>query len=297
MTYILPASLREGHASICDSGLADIMNKLLWIAIFTLLFTFPSSTQVSRGSLVVWIVSRSADYVVIGAESRAQRPSQSEVDDRSCKLISLGNHTLFYETGISEMTVGERKPWSSQGTARHVYASSPKHDALSLATDWGHHAMQWFSGQPDQVLQSSANRVTGNLVTAGFINFDRDARLSLHTANLAFNDPNRGVQVAGSSTAPGHIGVAGMATELVREFFEGKTERAARAAPVVGPGQVGVNSAEDARLVRAAIRFAIDHAIGAERLALGGDIDLAILTEDGNIRWLARKSWCSREDL
>jgi hypothetical protein len=270
--------------------------KKLFIAIFTLLFTFPSSTQLSRGSLVVWIVSRSADYVVIGAESRAQRPSQSEVDDRSCKLISLGNHTLFYETGISEMRVGESRPWSSQGTARLVYAASPRHDALSLATDWGKHATQWFSGQPDQVLQSSANHVTGNLVTAGFINFGREARLSIHTANLVFNGPNRGVHVDWSSTVPGHIGVAGMATELVREFFEGKTERATRATPVVGLGQIGLNSVEDAGLVRAAIRFAIDHASGAERSALGGDIDLAILTKDGKIRWLARKSWCSRED-
>lgn len=274
------------------------MNKSLFLTIFALVFAWPLPIQSSRGSLVVWIVSARADYVVIGAESRTQRSGQGETDDLSCKIIALGGDTLFYETGISEMSVGQQPPWSSEATARATYANLDNQDALRLATYWGDRARQWFSRQSNQTLREFANRVTGNLVTGGFIHFDQEARLSIRTTSLAFTAADRTIRAKTSGTAPGHIGVAGLASELVREFFAGQTERAMRGADAArAGGQIGVNSEQDARLIRAAMQFAINHASGAERSALGGDIDLAVISKTGGIRWLARKSRCSREDL
>lgn len=276
------------------------MNKLLLLLLpsFGLLYAVPSPAQSARGSLVIWIVSRQADYVVIGAESRTVRSNQKGPEDRSCKIISLGGDTLFYETGISEMQVGQQPAWSSESTARRAYRSLDRRDAPSLAAEWGNRALRWFSAQSDQTLRDSANRVTGILVSGGFVHFDRNVKLSLVTTNLTFGGPNRRIRVETSSTAPGHIGASGRATDLVREFFAGETARAVRAAAVVGGvAQIGVKPEKDARLIRAAIQFAIDHAGGADRSALGGDIDLAVLSEAGKISWLARKYWCSSEDV
>ncbi len=293
----LSARLRKVRRVSGSLG-TDMMNKPLWVTILALFFACPMPGQSSRGSLVIWIVSSHADYVVIGSESRTQRPEQGETDDRSCKIISLGGDTLFYETGISEMSVGRQTQWSSERTARRVYAELDNHNALRLATYWRNRAVQWFSQLSEQALRASANHLTGDLVTGGFIHFDKNGRLSLRTANLTFALTDRTVRAETSDTAPGHIGVAGLATDLVREFFAGETGRAQRsAASAGGVGQIGTNSERDARLVRAAIQFAIDHARGAERSALGGDIDLAVISKTGKIRWYARKSWCNREDL
>ena len=74
------------------------MSRMLAAAIAAFLFALPLQAQVRRGSLVVWIVSKKTDYVVIGAESRTVDKSGNLLDDRACKVISLGGDTLFFGT-------------------------------------------------------------------------------------------------------------------------------------------------------------------------------------------------------
>jgi hypothetical protein len=61
-------------------------------------------------------------------------------------------------------------------------------------------------------------------------------------------------------------------------------------------GLVAVDAEKDAALVRKAIQFAMDNAVGEDRRALGGDIDIAIIRNDRRIEWVSRKPWCSQQD-
>src|ERR1700720_268674 len=100
--------------------------------LFALLVTLPLQAQIQRGSLVVWIVSKQADYVVIGADSRTLNLDSKSTNDSGCKILSLGGDTLFYETGTARVGGYGGKSWTAATTARNVYKSSLKRDALSL---------------------------------------------------------------------------------------------------------------------------------------------------------------------
>ncbi len=253
--------------------------------------------QARRGSLVVMIVSKRADYVVIGAESRTLDVSNHTFEDRSCKIISLGGDTLFYETGNAAIGVKGGTSWSSEGAARIVYASSPRRDAGDLARAWASTALRWFGVQPRQTVERAAVPPHGSLVVGGFINFDEKRDLSIHAGEISFDSVKGRLVDRRSSVAPGDIGVAGIAQDLVKEFFEGKNERAARAfGPAGTAGLVAVDAEKDAALVRKAIQFAMDNAVGEDRRALGGDIDIAIIRSDRRIEWVSRKPWCSQQD-
>jgi hypothetical protein len=41
----------------------------------------------------------------------------------------------------------------------------------------------------------------------------------------------------------------------------------------------------------------MDNAVGEDKLALGGDIDIAVIRNDRTIEWVARKPWCSEQDF
>jgi hypothetical protein len=80
--------IRPGDRPKLGTPMRDI-----YICIALTLFSFSARAQIQRGSLVVYILSKNADYVVVGAESRTTT-STNLLDDRSCKIISLGGDTL-----------------------------------------------------------------------------------------------------------------------------------------------------------------------------------------------------------
>jgi hypothetical protein len=257
----------------------------------------PVRLQVTGGSLVVWIVSQRSDYVVIGAESRNTDKHLNVLNDRACKIISLGNDTLFYETGNSEIWVQRGLPWSSRDAARSVYSSSPKHDATSLSAAWATNAVRWFYAQPELDLRGLSEPPHGNLVTGGFINFDKNGFLTIRTEEVSFNADKRQLIAQASTQAPGQVGVSGVGLDLVKEFFIGKTPRAARAFGPIGIVRlIGVYAAGDVENIRKAFRFVLDNASEEEKKFLGGDIDIAIIRNDRTIEWIARKSWCYEQD-
>ena len=277
------------------------MKKVLRWMLLSVLTATPSEathdTQARRGSLVVWIVSERADYVVIGAESREVNPDLSSSNDRSCKIISLGGDTLFYGTGNVTLVPKHGVRWSSKAVARSVYVSSRKHDASDLSSAWGTKALRWFYSRPQEDLQELARPPHGSLVIGGFINFNDKAILSLHSAEFSYDSEKHTLTGTPSSQNPGQIGAAGIATDLVKEFFDGRTERAVRAfGPIAIPRLIAVDSRKDVDLVRKAIQFAMDNSVGDDKRALGGDIDIAIIRSDRTVEWVTRKSWCSEQD-
>src|SRR5271155_2459174 len=81
-------------------GLSKIISCVLSLGFLS---TLPFEVQ--RGSSVVAIYSQKGDYVVVAAESRTADMNHKPLDDRACKIISLGNDTVFFETGIPAIRV------------------------------------------------------------------------------------------------------------------------------------------------------------------------------------------------
>jgi len=260
-----------------------------------LFLTFPSDAQLRRGSLVVVLVSKKADFVVVGAESRSVDLNLHFVSDSSCKILSLGGNTLFYESGASK----GGKSWSSTGTARNVYKSSLNRDAFSLSAEWGKRALRWFNSLPEEELRALTQRSHGILVSTGFINFDPSGNLSVYSTEIVYNALHHRLDVQSASQVAGETAEFGVATDLVDEFFRGKTDRAIKA---LGPdGKLlflaGVDQKTAVRVIQKAIKFAMDNATGDDKSALGGDIDIAVIHKDHTIEWPSRKDSCSKEDL
>jgi len=288
----------ESIGPLIRSSLYSAMSKIRTAAIAAFLFALPLQAQVRRGSLVVWIVSKRADYVVIGAESRTLDKTGRPIDDRSCKIISLGGDTLFLETGAAEIGVYHGKPWNSKAVARTVYTSTQNRDALRLSNAWGARALRWFGQQPEQDLRALAYGSGGDLVTGAFITFDRSGKPSSETMEISYNTAKHSLTSQPSTQTPGQIGMTGVGLDLAKEFFAGRTERAVRAFGPVGVlRSTAIDSMEDVRNVQKAIKFAIDNSVGEEKAFLGGDIDVAIIRKDRTIEWVARKSMCSQQDL
>ena len=266
--------------------------------LLALLITLPVKAQVQRGTLVVWTVSRQADYVVIGADSRSFDLDSKSINDSACKILSLGGDTLFYETGTARTVYGG-KSWTAAGTARNVYKFALKHDALSLVTEWRDRTLRWFSSLPEEDLRSHTEKTNGKLVSDGFINFAPDGSLSVHSVEINYDAQRHKLDVQSTSQGPGETGISGVALNLVTEFLQGKTDRAIRAFGPVGTLRFGrgVDQKADVDLIQKAIKFAMDNATGDDKSSLGGDIDVAIVHKDRTIEWVVRKPLCSHQDL
>ncbi|HWW13079.1 MAG TPA: hypothetical protein VN310_00340 [Candidatus Dormibacteraeota bacterium] len=247
--------------------------------------------------MVVFIVPAHGDYVVIGAESRNVDFHLNVLDDHTCKIISLGGDTLFYETGDSIIGVAGRRLWDSKAVARAVYNSSQKRDTLTLSTIWVTRAYNWFHAEPEQRLQVEA-AADESIVIGGFINFDATGTASIHFAKLSYDAARGDLPPQPSSTGLGVVGSAGVGADLVAEFVAGKTPRALKAIgrPMGMKRQIGVDSTEDIENVKKAINFVMNNLPSDERKVLGGPIDIAVIRNDGTIRWINRKPSCSKED-
>jgi hypothetical protein len=275
------------------------MSRIRVAMIAVLLFTLPLQAQVRRGSLVVWIVSMQSDYVVVGAESRTADSENKFINDTACKILSLGGDTLFYETGTERTGVYGGKSWTAASTARNVYKSSLKRDALSLSAEWRRRALRWFDSLPEEELRSHTRRTNGILVNDGFINFDSGGSLSVHSVEIVYNALSHRLDVQSTSQGPGETGISGVALDLVTEFLLEKTDRAIRAFGPIGAPRFprGVDQKADVTLIQKAIKFAMDNATGDDKSDLGGDIDVAIIHKDRTIEWVARKPLCNQQDL
>jgi hypothetical protein len=251
--------------------------------VITLLLVLPLQAQMRGGSLVVFIVSLRPDYVVIGAESHDRDLwSRKPLDNKGCKIISLAEDTLFFSTGLTEATTIRGPSWSSNRTARNVYRLGRKHDALTLANAWNDTAMAWFGQQPDGDLRGMSDRQNGELAVVGFINFDKNGKLSLQAVEISYDAVSHKPVSRTSTYGPGRIGMAGVGAEWVERFLKEKPTT--------------IDPIRDVSFIQKAIQFALDNATEEERAALGGDIDIAVIRNDSTIQWITRKDSCYQQD-
>lgn len=251
-----------------------------------------------RGSLVVLEFSRNSDYVVAAAESRQLDRDGKPLDDRGCKIVALGQETLFFVTGFYRIQSGSGEPWNAINVAGAVYRESQNHDALNLSEAWGDRSIHWLYPLPRQELEALTQK-TDRIVTGGFINFDENGIPSVHYQKLGYvrDESNLIRRPRSESVLPGQVWAMGNGQELVTEFLEAKTKRAINA---LAPNDVSRLASDDpgisSNLVRKAIQFAVDYTTGQEKGTLGTPIDIAVLRKNRRIEWVSRKKECYKLD-
>jgi hypothetical protein len=251
-----------------------------------------------RGSLVVLVFSKNSDYIVAAAESRELDRSGKPINDRGCKVIAVGNDTLFFATGFYRIANQSGVLWNALTVAGAVYKASNNHDALSLSDAWANRAFHWLRQLPEQDLEALTEK-TDRIVTGGFISFGRSGIPSAHYQKLGYSrDEHRLIRLPDSEAAlPGQVWAIGSGQELLTEFLDGKTKRAIEALdPKDASRLASADPAMSSNLARKAIQFAMDNTTGAEKGSLGGPIDTAILRRNGTIEWVSRKRECYKID-
>jgi hypothetical protein len=134
--------------------------------------------------------------------------------------------------------------------------------------------------------------------TGGFVRFDNGTP-SVQKQAIGYSPTAHRFsrQSDGQPPGPGQAMISGVGNDLAAEFWNGRTTRALQAyGPVNSLRLFGVDSGIDADVARKMIRFAIQYSTGTVHDALGEPIDIAVLTRDGNIKWIARKSECYAQD-
>lgn len=215
--------------------------------------------------------------------------------NQRCKVIALGGDTLFYESGNAVVEVREGKPWSSVGQARDLYKASRTHDALELSTAWGDRAKAWFGQRSKEEMRGIA-RDGKYLVSGGFINFDKQAKPSVHGLNLNYDPASGNFPLVPNSQTPGDIGAAGTDVYLVSEFTENRSNRAQLAHGSLSQPSVTRDLRAGVTFVQEAIQFVIDNLPPEDKGHVAPPFDVAIMQPSG-IVWLARKDGCYKEDV
>ena len=152
--------------------------------------------QLCHATSIVWVVSATGEYVVLAADSRhfadVRDPRYKNVksNDKACKVIALDD-TLFLNGGAVFIPLYRGEPWNSLQVARQIYSSSKTHEAQPLSIEWGNRALQFFYAQSGSDLQSLADSSQGNIVTGGFINFDKVRNPSSFLQVIRFNSVTR----------------------------------------------------------------------------------------------------------
>jgi len=275
----------------------DLSKSIGSVLILGSLLAFP--LEVQRGSLVLAMYSQKSDYVVVAAESRNTDSSHKVIDDHACKIISLGNDTAFFETGVPVIGVFRGMNWNAQSVARSVYRRSNVHDPKNLSMAWGNAALTWFYGRPAKDLQSVSDE-NGGIVTGGFINFTKADIVPIQMQTIFYSTSANTLsrRPEGDPPEPGQFVTSGVARALVKEFFKGNTMRAAIAFGPIGTiRRIGEDPEIDASLARKAIQFAIDYSTGTDHDEIGDDIDIAIIRKNLPIKWVSRKKECYEQDL
>jgi hypothetical protein len=274
-----------------------IVAAMTVLAIILFLSALPLNTR--RGSLVVVMVSLAGDYVVVGAESRTIWDPQ-HVDNHGCKIISLGPHTLFLETGHYLVGLKDGSFWKSKNVARGVYRNSKKRDARDLSISWGDEALKWFQEKPPEILRRLRDK-DGRIATGGFVNFRPGGFPSVQNEVIYFSDSSK-ILTAESDEKPlvqggVNINAIGISNTIAMELFNGTTKRGMDALGPVGTTVTpGKDYKIDSDLVRKSIQFAIDNSTPEDKDALADPIDIAVVRKNRPIEWVSRKQECYKQD-
>jgi hypothetical protein len=253
----------------------------------------PSKIREARGgSLAFWVISKQNDYIVVGTESRnLDLRTGKPVDDSACKVIALGDRTLFFELGVSRGERTDGQIWNPQKLARGVYRSSKQRDAKSLSVAWGKAANNWFSGLFPKNLAVATETQDGRLVLGAFVNFQE--KFTGIEFDELFYDIHRD-KFSQKQSAFTQTGFAGVGVELLQEFAHPFSSQRAFDAQV--SPSFGLDPYDDAKTVRAGIQFAIDNSTGPDHDRIHGPIDIAILRQGQKVEWFSRKDECYASD-
>lgn len=252
----------------------------------------------------------SAEGAVVAADSRQTGSLDSEY---ACKLIALGDNTLFFSIGRmeAENPTGQ-SIMSSNRSARDAFrAAKPpnnRKEIQELANRWG----GLFMRDAAIVGQASTEDLTQGLEPPGslgkgvFISATNDGIVvysvwvTVQARSLSGNEwqINYKTSEEESSILP-TIAIFGLkvAQAGVGEFYANETPRAKQAYlgfVVSASEKAGLEA--NGMMMASAITFANDISPAQDKHKFGGAVDIAILSRGGGIRWVQRQQKCHQED-
>jgi len=252
--------------------------------------------QACYGTSIVWVVSKTGDYVVLAADSREfDAMGKLKPSDRACKVIALDN-TVFFNSGNVLSRTYRGKPWRSLQAAREIYIASKDRQAEPLSIAWGNEAMTFFYRLSVTELRSLAT-ADGAIVTGGFINFDLNRNPAAFSQTLYFKAEPAQLSRKPDSQAKGQIGVSGIHPELVVEFIKAESPRAVKAYGTLMIHKAAPDLSYDIEFVKKAVQFVVDNVSGEDKERVHGPIDVVVLRRFGGIDWVTRKPSCYTQDF
>jgi len=103
------------------------------------------------GSIIVCIVGNI--YVVCAADSQLTDKAHGNKHSLGCKLIALGQKTLFGGVGHEKIEFEDGRVWDTFQTAKRVYRNATDKSAESLANAWRQTTSEWLKSYPPETLQ------------------------------------------------------------------------------------------------------------------------------------------------
>ena len=256
--------------------------------------------QTCHATSIVWVSSKSREYVVIAGDSRGfpGKKGKKKISDSECKLIAFDD-TLFFMSGdvVRDKSPGQVSGWDSGRTAREVFSESKDHDVEALSKEWTVRAMKWFSELGQVALTQIASFQEGGVVTGGFINIDSKRNVSEVDYSLNYDIQHHKLSPEKGDPSEGGVGVTGVEWGLVEEFKKRQTARARTAWGNLKPRNLGEDLSYDMEFARRAVQFVIDNASGENKKLVHGPIDVAVVSRLGGIDWHPRKPNCYSQDF
>jgi hypothetical protein len=280
------------------------------IACVVLLIPLPVNAQLRHGSIAVFGASQKR--IVVAADSRGSLPDESQPDDQTCKISSLGRKLLFVETGISSVDRGSRASliWSQSEEALRAfrYASrlrtvSPESPDIDQVTD------KWIELMKARLLEEEKEHSLGRpasmkqvLLESVFAGLMPDGKLTLRQINMKLVGP--GAEEMGLDPIVAHeqrwlltekneflpLGK----DEIIREFYAQKTDRMKREA-VDRKLEVHVHPPADLLVAEVAYLVGLTIKYAPKEYGVGGDIDVAEITPEKGVHWISRKPVCPED--
>lgn len=256
--------------------------KLVTFALsFTLLAVPTDATSI--------IVDFKADRIILLADSRAENvnPSGENTRDNVCKIVVLGRHAAFAETGHEGYTPSspsDRVPaWQGTAEALSAYRATSNQTLLETTRRWAFQAARFF----DIFYRYAPQRVrnlrysSGSLLFGMFVGADGRKGLKFYAAQIVFDNkvPSRPVGYKIISLDPRREPYA--TNSITDELLKGVSVRAKQVKKVWTRRSWEIPPAE--RHLRW-LEFVI-HKTGAYDSSVGGPVNALSLTSS-SVTWL-----------
>jgi hypothetical protein len=268
---------------------------------FLLFLASHTTAQVKSGTIVIINVSK--DRIIVVADSRGTNEDTGTRNNCECKIFVLGNRMVFTNVGNARRAAlfdaDPVKSWDNTKLAKEVFLhyedTTGERRVLTISTAWGYAiASDWqlfYKAYPTVVPNLASER--GGLTLGVFIEAD-GGTLYIKGARVKFTPANKDDPISTEIGDPGlsncgeanRVCALGKHLDVASRFCgERKPHDELRVRAKLDEPN------DDVRLAVKLVELTID-CYEKTPSAVGGDVDVLTLKNDGKIIWNHRKSNC-----